>query len=598
MGVQEVEILVHIAAPSAAANDADYRSFARAYLAFEPKAKTTIFGLRDSSSISTRETTEAVNHSQSQPGGNTSLFQESQQFISTQDFSFESAFGNMSSPELPRMPQQNTQEDQTQSSWVAPPSVIEDSMPDNNVAMTQFNSPTRMFEYFLSGLNSSQSDQSSVQERGLSQVIGGSQQEASLRRASQPVAPSSQRSNHGTGQNSSGVVGGPSQQSQEQSEQRDTTVYSEFEFPSQGWSQNRDKTSSASNRPPAPSQPRPVPVSTPPPWPQPSQEPGGGRQRRPRHQRTADQILGGQKAGSQKTGSQTVIPVSPLITNPKRPPPPSTTTSLIEETKITSSFPSFATNSFGSVIPSSHPQPPPSSHQPPSSHHLPPSSHQPSPSHPQPPPSHLQPPLSTQPPPSSHPRPRPPLSPSRAGSLPPTKRPRLSPPPLPRSTSDTGPRPPPKTAPTTSRLELLSPQPPTSLATLLPSDLITPSLAHLATQVDISRRFTPQSQTRELRPFERGYWLVDCSSWDEELRRSAWEFLGRHLEGGLVGWGVSCRRDEGFTWMRVYCWGGVVGHLYLVLWLASQRRVKATGTVWVAGDGERVVVMGARPPSR
>lgn len=91
---------------------------------------------------------------------------------------------------------------------------------------------------------------------------------------------------------------------------------------------------------------------------------------------------------------------------------------------------------------------------------------------------------------------------------------------------------------------------------------------------------------------------MDCKGWDEELRRSAWEFLGRHLEGGLVGWGVSCGRDEAFSWMRVYCWGGVVGHLYLVLWLASQRRVKATGTVWVAGDGERVVVMGARPPSR
>lgn len=586
MSVQEVEILVHIVAPSAAANDADYRSFARAYLAFESKAKTTIFSLQNPLAPSGRGTTEVEDQSQSQPGGYTSQFPGTQQFISTQDFSFTSAFGNMSSPELPRIPRPNTQEDQTQSSWVAPPTVIEDSMPDNNMAMTQFNSPTRMFEYFLSGLNSSQSDQSSVPDRGLSQV-NPRQDEPSHQRESQPIVESSQPNNQASSKTSTQPVLQQSQQSEGGSGRGNTTVYSEFEFPSQGWSQNRDKTSSGPNRPPAPSQPRPVPVSTPPPGSQPSQAPGDGRQRRPRHQGAGDQVL-----GSQKTGSQTIIPVSPLITNPKRrPPTSSTTTSLIEETRIASSFPSFETTSFGSVIPSSHPQPPPSSHQPPPSHPQPQHPHPLSqPSHPPPPSSH------PQEPPPSHPRPLP--SPSRAGSLPPTKRPRLSPPPLPRSTSDTGPRPPPKTTPTTTRLELLSPPPPTSLATLLPSDLITPSLAHLASQVDITRRFTPQSQTRELRPFERGYWLVDCSSWDEELRRSAWEFLGRHLEGGLVGWGVSCRRDEGFTWMRVYCWGGVVGHLYLVLWLASQRRVKATGTVWVAGDGERVVVMGARPPSR
>lgn len=586
MSVQEVEILVHIAAPSAAVNDADYRSFARAYLAFESKAKTTIFSLQNPLAPSGRGTTEVEDQSQSQPGGYTSQLPGTQQFISTQDFSYTSAFGNMSSPELPRIPRPNTQEDQTQSSWVAPPSVIEDSMPDNNMAMTQFNSPTRMFEYFLSGLNSSQSDQSSVPDRGLSQV-NPRQDELSHQRESQPIVESSQPNNQASSKTSTQPVLQQSQQSEGGSGRGNTTVYSEFEFPSQGWSQNRDKTSSDPNRPPAPSQPRPVPVSTPPPGSQPSQAPGGGRQGRPRHQGAGDQVL-----GSQKTGSQTIIPVSPLITNPKRrPPTSSTTTSLIEETRIASSFPSFETTSFDSVIPSSHPQPPPSSHQPPPSHPQPQHPHPLSqPSHPPPPSSH------PQEPPPAHPRPLP--SPSRAGSLPPTKLPRLSPPPLPRSTSDTGPRPPPKTTPTTTRLELLSPPPPTSLATLLPSDLITPSLAHLASQVDITRRFTPQSQTRELRPFERGYWLVDCSSWDEELRRSAWEFLGRHLEGGLVGWGVSCRRDEGFTWMRVYCWGGVVGHLYLVLWLASQRRVKATGTVWVAGDGERVVVMGARPPSR
>ncbi|KAL2262851.1 hypothetical protein VTK26DRAFT_9238 [Humicola hyalothermophila] len=176
--------------------------------------------------------------------------------------------------------------------------------------------------------------------------------------------------------------------------------------------------------------------------------------------------------------------------------------------------------------------------------------------------------------------------------------------PLTRSASDVGPQrhPGPSSAsaharalssqlPAPEALEIVSPPPPTSDAPLREADLVTPLLASLARELDLARRFAPTSQSRALRPFERGYWLVDCAGWEAELKRSAWAFLADYLGQGAAGWGASCRRDAGFTRIRLYCWGCVVGHMYLVVYLASRRRVLHTGTKWVGADGEAVVVM-------
>jgi hypothetical protein len=125
--------------------------------------------------------------------------------------------------------------------------------------------------------------------------------------------------------------------------------------------------------------------------------------------------------------------------------------------------------------------------------------------------------------------------------------------------------------------------------------MITDVLTSLARELNLEKRFKPESQARDLRPFERGYWLVDCASWDLDLKRSAWRFLTDYLGKGAAGWGTSCRRDRDFSWIRLYCWGCVVGHMYLVVYLMSRRKVLYTGTSWVGADGRKVVVMGARP---
>ena len=89
---------------------------------------------------------------------------------------------------------------------------------------------------------------------------------------------------------------------------------------------------------------------------------------------------------------------------------------------------------------------------------------------------------------------------------------------------------------------------------------------------------------------------------------------------GFAGWGVSAvrevgspstsshsvgnqdggREDEPGLWgengertglIKIFCWGEVVGHVYLAMWVGSRRRVKGLGGVWKDGAGSVVIEM-------
>ncbi|KPM39495.1 hypothetical protein AK830_g7077 [Neonectria ditissima] len=181
----------------------------------------------------------------------------------------------------------------------------------------------------------------------------------------------------------------------------------------------------------------------------------------------------------------------------------------------------------------------------------------------------------------------------RAGSEPPpAKRPKvghLQHGDLVRSSSDTGPAilsSNPATEELSYSLEIRPPSPPVGVTDVDPSDLISEKLAKLAR--DLSSRYRPDSK-REIDPFERGYWLLDCKGWSPEVRFGAWVFLNNYLRSGLAGWGTWCRRDNRHSWIRLYCWGHVAKHTYLLLYLASGRHLKHTGAVWYGADGEPVL---------
>lgn len=141
---------------------------------------------------------------------------------------------------------------------------------------------------------------------------------------------------------------------------------------------------------------------------------------------------------------------------------------------------------------------------------------------------------------------------------------------------------------------------------------LTIQLANLAAEIGYAR-FRPVLQSREIRKHERGYWGIDVrdgeGGWDDRAREKTWEFLREYIGRGKAGWGVWCVRNgghvgeedederqlrkagsEGEQW-RIYCWGEIVSEVYLLLYLASSRRVRSAGACWFDGGGECVVTM-------
>ncbi|KAI9819585.1 MAG: hypothetical protein M1827_007035 [Pycnora praestabilis] len=185
----------------------------------------------------------------------------------------------------------------------------------------------------------------------------------------------------------------------------------------------------------------------------------------------------------------------------------------------------------------------------------------------------------------------------------------------PNSTASDHPSPSP--SPPSPSFEIHPPPPLTSTTSF--KTHITPTLETLASTLDISKRFHPQHTTRPLRLLERGHWFLDVSAWDFGVRSRFWAFLEDIIGDGRAGWGVWCVRDVGREhgeghkddvygradqagegskgdekerrFVRVYCWGEVVGHIYLLLFLASNRQIKGKGAVWIDGGGEVVVRM-------
>jgi hypothetical protein len=143
----------------------------------------------------------------------------------------------------------------------------------------------------------------------------------------------------------------------------------------------------------------------------------------------------------------------------------------------------------------------------------------------------------------------------------------------------------------TDKLEIRAPIPATASTNLTPEILITTDLSRLEATIGLTRLFYPAYQARDLRPMERGYWLVNCDIWSPQVRVEAWKRLGDFVGKSKAGWGVCCVRDEDCSVIRVYCWGFVVGHIYLLLFMSSGNKISNTGASWIGGDGQPLIKM-------
>ncbi|KAK3687063.1 hypothetical protein LTR37_019177 [Vermiconidia calcicola] len=142
---------------------------------------------------------------------------------------------------------------------------------------------------------------------------------------------------------------------------------------------------------------------------------------------------------------------------------------------------------------------------------------------------------------------------------------------------------------------------------------VTDALRHLVENPDIAHSYKPVSVARELRPVERGYWLIDCSPWDLELQIHFWQSLAKFIGDGRMGWGVWCSREKeesgtseddedqlgpggamqqlGIGTVKVFCWGEIVKHIFLLLYIASKSKVRKEGLQWLDAADKVVVQM-------
>ncbi|PVI03739.1 hypothetical protein DM02DRAFT_520230 [Periconia macrospinosa] len=106
-------------------------------------------------------------------------------------------------------------------------------------------------------------------------------------------------------------------------------------------------------------------------------------------------------------------------------------------------------------------------------------------------------------------------------------------------------------------------------------------------------RFKPLRTSRRLQNDERGHWMLECRSWALDVQLRFWASFGDRVRSGRIGWGVSIYRDEtplhGLGIVRVYCWGEIVEHIWILLWLCSEGRIVKSGSQWLDA-GEEVII--------
>ncbi|KAL4758501.1 uncharacterized protein BDW70DRAFT_96275 [Aspergillus foveolatus] len=187
-------------------------------------------------------------------------------------------------------------------------------------------------------------------------------------------------------------------------------------------------------------------------------------------------------------------------------------------------------------------------------------------------------------------------------------------------------------------LEIRPPPPPISSSPF--TTHITPTLEMLSSRLKSPRTYNPVFQTRDLNILERGYWYLRLTivpgavsefenqsqtaartsnkvlCWDKPLFTRFWTFLSDFIsKEGRAGWGVWCileerererERDHDANGedttsaeptvaqsvsLKVYAWGEIATHIYLLLFLASERRVRKLGAQWRDGRDEVVIQM-------
>lgn len=147
-----------------------------------------------------------------------------------------------------------------------------------------------------------------------------------------------------------------------------------------------------------------------------------------------------------------------------------------------------------------------------------------------------------------------------------------------------------------SSLEAHAFPPAPTVSTAQPGKLPSQITKHLAAmKAQNPAKFRPSIISDLPRPDIRGYWSIRCSHWPLELQYEFWKSMQEHVRSGRLGWGTTLHRDGkvlgSLGHVRLYCWGEVVEHMWLLIWLCSNGKIASSDLKWYDANGHAVITI-------
>lgn len=117
-------------------------------------------------------------------------------------------------------------------------------------------------------------------------------------------------------------------------------------------------------------------------------------------------------------------------------------------------------------------------------------------------------------------------------------------------------------------------------------------------------RFWHTKKTGKMQAYDYGHEDEAVGKWTEAEFLAFWDTFSTFIEKGNAGWAIRMVRDElslphpsdGLRKLRVriFTWGEVIAHVYLAIWLFSEKTSVRIPMKWVAGDGMVVIEMSGK----
>ncbi|KAF3938433.1 hypothetical protein ABW19_dt0202115 [Dactylella cylindrospora] len=143
---------------------------------------------------------------------------------------------------------------------------------------------------------------------------------------------------------------------------------------------------------------------------------------------------------------------------------------------------------------------------------------------------------------------------------------------------------------------------------------ITPLMEKLYTRAKLDKYYRPRDVSREMRKRERGFWRLDLSRWPRprvikenggvpvkstaERKHEFWSRLGGYVRDGKLGETRLYFESESEgageqvgDILRLYCYGEVAVHIWVILYAISDRIISELGLKWIDAGGTVVIEM-------